>query len=130
MGPSSQSNECRHGSQGNISHYHLDFQRNGSNYYYIWRHNPYEAAEQLVPGLLIDLNNVCIPEPEIEKMVLGFVGSACEIISIAIINCHAGNQQDIRRKLKTGDMELYSRTAFFTDLHKAQQWLKAQCAGS
>lgn len=127
MNPFVQSSKYPDSSQVRISHYRLDFQCNGSRHYYIWRHNPLEDGGQSVPRMLIDLNHVYVPDQEIEKMVFGFVVPASGILSIAFINCHVHNQQDIKRKLKMGDVKLYSKTAFFTDLHKARQWLKAQC---
>ena len=127
MGHDSQSDESR-GGQGSISHYQLDFQRNGNRHYYIWQHNPVENAGRSVLGMLIDLNNVFVPNHEIERMVFDFVAPISGVISLAFANCHTHNQQDIKRKLKAGDLKLYSRTAFFNDIQKAMQWLEAQCA--
>lgn len=114
---------------GAISHYRLDFQHKGNGHRYIWHHPPYEDLEQGELSLLIDLNNVYMPGPELEKMVSGFLVPASGITALAFANCHAHNQQNLKRRLKSCDVKLFSRTAFFTDIARAKQWLKAQCAG-
>lgn len=127
MNSYSQSQECISDVQGAIFHYRLDFQKSRNHHYYVWRHHPPEEIRQKKIALLVDLNNVHIPDFEIEKMVYSFLIPTTGIISIAFTNCHSHNQREIKRKLKEGSIELYSRTAFFMDIEQARQWLKAKC---
>lgn len=116
------------GNQSTVSYYCLDFHRNGNKHYYIWRHQPPEDTRPGHMALLIDLNGVYVPEHEIEKMVFHFVLPIGEILCLAFANCHTHNQREIKRKLKAGDLKLYSKTGFFTDLGAAKHWLETQCA--
>lgn len=106
-----------------VSHYQLVLQQNGDHHYFIWRRNPPEAEDEKKLAMLIDLNHVYLPEAEIEKMVRCFLLPA-GVVSIAFANCHSHNQQEIKRKLKAGDIELFSKTAFFADLLRAQKWIE------
>lgn len=109
-----------------ISHYELDFQCSGNNHYYIWRHRPSGNIPSKNIGMLVDLNDVYVPECEVEKMILSFLAPSNGVVSIAFANCHSHNQQVIKRKLKTGDVKLFSHTAFFGDTDQARQWLESQ----
>lgn len=110
-----------------IFHYRLDFQQFGNQHRYIWRRQPLAGNGRRRIAMLIDLNNVFVPEFEIEKMVAEFLAPADTVFSIAFSNCHAGNQQDIKRRLKAGDVLLYSNTAFFSNTDAARQWLEHRC---
>ncbi len=121
--------EDSNGGGGIICRYQLDFQQNGNHHYYIWRHHPLDENERKQIALLIDLNNVYVPNFEIEKLVCSFLVPAAGVVSIAFVHCHLYNQQEIKRKLKAGDVKLYSRTAFFSGIEHARQWLEVQCTG-
>lgn len=110
-----------------ILHYQLDFQRNGDKHYYIWRGSPPDESEAPPNAILLDLGDVYVPGPEIEKM-LGYVFALADGVAfVALVHCHARNQQDIKRRLKARDVKLYSNTAFFSDAERAGQWLASQC---
>lgn len=114
--------------QGVIFNFQLDFQCNGNKHFYIWRHHPLDGTPRENVGLLIDLNGVYVPGFEIDKMVCSLLVPATGIVSVAFVNCHFHNHQDIKRKLKAGNVRLYSNTAFFADIGQARQWLESQSA--
>lgn len=128
MDLNTQSSEYGRALQSNIVHYRLDFQQNGRHHCYIWRHHPPNGEDGRRVAILVDLNDIYMPDLEIEKMVCSFLLPATGAVSIAFANCHSHNQQEIKRKLKAGDIKLYSKTAFFVDILRARQWLETQCA--
>lgn len=109
-----------------IVYYQLDFLCNGSSHNYIWRQQPLHTSWQKHIAMLIDLSGIYVPQPEIEKMTALFMAQPGEVRHLAFAGCHAHNQQQIKRKLKAGNVRLYSRTNFFADAHEALQWLAAQ----
>lgn len=112
--------------QKTISHYRLDTIQCGSNHHYIWRHRLAGEDQRGTLAVLVDLNNLYIPDHEMEKLVFSLVMPDTGMFSVAIANCHKHNQQELKRRLKAHSLKLYSKTAFFMDPQQAMQWLRTQ----
>lgn len=112
-----------------ISYHSLDYLRQGEQYYYIWRQHPPQLEQLGAFSLLLDLNGLLMPAAEVEMLIRRLDGHIGSIQAIAFINCHISNQREIKRRLKACDVRLFSRSAFFTDLPRAKQWLLDHALG-
>lgn len=111
---------------GGVSYYSLDYQLRGEQVFYIWRHRSSDERCIRNASLLIDLNNILIPENEIDKLVAGLDGDKGMVRAVAFFNCHSSNQRELKRRLKASDVRLFSKTAFFIDPLQARQWLQSR----
>lgn len=111
-----------------ISYYFLNYTKEKGDEF-VRRHRvPPDEDRTQKTALLIDLNNACIPDDEMEKLVLGLAWPGMRILCIVFVHCHVHNQRKIKRALKAHNVALFCNTAFFADLAPAREWLAAQTA--
>lgn len=119
------SDGCGEALSSDISSHSLHLLKQDGLRPYIWQHHSNNSDESVA---LIDLNGICLPENEINELLLRLEKPCGSVHSIAFLNCNLHNQREIKRKLKALNVKLFSNSAFFSDISEAERWLTLQMA--